>query len=81
MYEADPFAAWKAVEARQAKAAAKRIEQAEQAESGKSKAPSVPGVFSNALEVKMASQLRDLVEDAIKQVPAPTLRAYLVPIF
>lgn len=65
MYEADPFAARKAVEERQAIAKKKDT---------KSQAPDSRGVvktspeFANAPEAKMASGLRDLVEDCIKQV-------------
>lgn len=65
MYEADPFAARKAVDDRQAKAA-KRKEEA----TAESNTPSLRPFpeFANAPEVKMATNLRDMVEESIKKV-------------
>ena len=66
MYEADPFAARKSVDERQEKAAKKKEE--------KEKGPSNQAVnqtspeFAKCPEAKMASGLRDLVEDSIKKV-------------
>ncbi|KAF9074920.1 P-loop containing nucleoside triphosphate hydrolase protein [Rhodocollybia butyracea] len=69
MYEADPFAARKQVEERQTRAAEKRAQTAD-AESGgsnhKRNAP-VSNEFSQAQEVRMAVDLRDQVEEAVKQ--------------
>lgn len=66
MYEADPFAARKAVNERQEKAAQK------QEEANRPEAHLRPiqqsSAFANAPEVKMASSLRDLIEDAVKKV-------------
>ncbi|KAJ7293075.1 P-loop containing nucleoside triphosphate hydrolase protein [Mycena rebaudengoi] len=77
MYEADPFAARKEVEERQSKAGQRRIQVAASAGEGadstsfKSSEPrqntTVSAEFAQAPEVKMASALRDLAEDAIKQ--------------
>lgn len=66
MYEADPFAARKAVDDRQ-EAAAKKREQKSQPTTDRGVAKTSPE-FANAPEAKMASGLRDLVEDCIKQV-------------
>ena len=66
MYDADPFAARKAVQERQEKAAAKR-EVASRPDGGVTSASHSPE-FSNAPEAKMASSLREFVEDAVKQV-------------
>ena len=65
MYDADPFAARKQVDERQAKAAKKKEESGE----GSSGTPVQPisGEFAQAPEVKMASGLREMVEDAIKK--------------
>ncbi|EMD42249.1 hypothetical protein CERSUDRAFT_110776 [Gelatoporia subvermispora B] len=72
MYDADPFAARKAVEERQAAAAKKREETTKEASS--SGAGGITGStspeFANAPEAKMASSLRDLVEDCIKKAIA-----------
>ncbi|KAF7792540.1 hypothetical protein EIP86_003581 [Pleurotus ostreatoroseus] len=65
MYEADPFAARKAVDERQ-EAAAKKREQKSQPSTDRGVAKTSPE-FANAPEAKMASSLRDLVEDCIKQ--------------
>lgn len=64
MYDADPFAARKAVDERQAKAAQKATSQSTRVESG----GQTSSEFSNAPEAKMAGSLRDLVEDAVKKV-------------
>ncbi|EGO02407.1 hypothetical protein SERLA73DRAFT_120997 [Serpula lacrymans var. lacrymans S7.3] len=63
MYDTDPFAARKQVDERQAKAVQKREAGAS---SGLQNAAG-PNEFSRAPEVKMASSLRDLVEDAVKR--------------
>lgn len=67
MYDADPFAARKAVDERQAKAAQKAATQNERAESS-TQAGQTSSEFANAPEAKMASGLRELVEDAVKKV-------------
>lgn len=64
MYDSDPFAARKGVEARQEAAAAKkRDESTSQPDSA-----TISNELSGAIEVKMSGGLRDLVEDAIKKV-------------
>ncbi|CCL98140.1 uncharacterized protein FIBRA_00134 [Fibroporia radiculosa] len=68
MYDADPFAARKAVEERQAKAAQKA--QASGREAQCSIVSQTSGEFLNAPEAKMASSLRDVVEDSIKKAIA-----------
>lgn len=66
MYDADPFAARREVDERQAKAAKKK-EASNQGE-GTSHSISAPSPeFVNAPEAKMASSLRDFVEDAVKK--------------
>lgn len=63
MYEADPFAA------REAKAAKEREKSAVQ--EGSSRRPTggqTSGEFSQAPEVKMATSLREFVENSIKRV-------------
>ncbi|OSD00833.1 P-loop containing nucleoside triphosphate hydrolase protein [Trametes coccinea BRFM310] len=65
MYEADPFAARKAVDERQEKAAKKK-EEANRAE-GSHKVSQTSSEFANAPEAKMATSLRDFVEDAVKK--------------
>lgn len=72
MYEADPFAARKAVNERQEKAAQKK-EEANRPE-GHSRPIQQSSEFANAPEVKMASSLRDFIEDAVKKV---TICAYV----
>jgi ATP-dependent RNA helicase DHX57 len=67
MYEADPFAARKAVSERQEKAAKKK----DDASSSKGQAGTSPE-FANAPEARMASSLREIVEDSIKKVGAST---------
>ncbi|KZT08749.1 P-loop containing nucleoside triphosphate hydrolase protein [Laetiporus sulphureus 93-53] len=66
MYDADPFAARKAVEERQAKAAAKRAESSQEGQ-GTRGSTGASREFENAPEARMASALRDLVEDSIKK--------------
>ncbi|EEB93547.1 hypothetical protein MPER_07778, partial [Moniliophthora perniciosa FA553] len=65
MYDADPFAAKKEVEERQARAAEKRAEAV--TSPSNSQRTTASNEFSQAPEVRMASSLRDMVEDAIKQ--------------
>ncbi|PIL31325.1 hypothetical protein GSI_06023 [Ganoderma sinense ZZ0214-1] len=65
MYEADPFAARKAVSDRQEKAAQKK-EEANRPE-GHSRPIQQSSEFASAPEVKMASSLRDFIEDAVKK--------------
>ena len=66
MYDADPFAARKMVQDRQEKATKKK-EEASRPESG-IKPTSHSPEYANAPEAKMATSLRDFVEDAVKQV-------------
>lgn len=66
MYDADPFAARKAVEERQAKAVQRREDSARG--NAVEQKPQLSKEFENAPEAKMASALRDVVESAIKQV-------------
>lgn len=68
MYEADPFAAKKAVQERQEKAAKKK-EQASNPERDAKPVTHSPE-YSDTPEVKMSSSLRDLVEEAVKKVHA-----------
>ena len=70
MYEADPFAARKAVEERQAKVAQKQAGSSQEA-GGASGASQQSSEFSDAPEAKMAISLRDLVEDSVKKVCPP----------
>ncbi|KAI0931624.1 hypothetical protein AcW2_000470 [Taiwanofungus camphoratus] len=65
MYDADPFAARKAVEERQAKAVQRREDSARG--NAVEQKPQLSKEFENAPEAKMASALRDVVESAIKQ--------------
>ncbi|KAL4253594.1 hypothetical protein ABKN59_003415 [Abortiporus biennis] len=69
MYDADPFAARKAVDERQAKAAKKREETAGSSSNTASLNATSPE-FSHLPEVKMAGSLRELVEDSIKHAVA-----------
>jgi ATP-dependent RNA helicase DHX57 len=65
MYDADPFAAQQRVEQRQAKNAQKReTNSSSQGSDSRKYTPS--GEFSQLPEVRMASGLRDLVEQAVK---------------
>lgn len=75
MYDADPFAARREVDERQAKAARKGDLSTSGASGVRPRAPGA-GEFAQAPEVKMASSLRDLVEDAVKKVrQAPSHRS------
>lgn len=65
MYDADPFAARKSVADRQEKAA-KRKEIQESGEAPASQSQS--NLFGDSPEVKLSSELRELVENAIKTV-------------
>ena len=65
MYEADPFFAQQQVKERQAKAAEKR-ETSNSSSIDVRKAAS-SNEFSQSPEVRMATSLRELVEDAIKE--------------
>jgi ATP-dependent RNA helicase DHX57 len=65
MYDADPFAARKSVADRQEKAAKKKEAQ-ETAEAPSSQPKS--NLFDDSPEVKLSSELRGLVENAIKTV-------------
>lgn len=67
MYDADPFAARKMVEQRQAKAAEKRAEPEPKSDPHTGSSNASPG-FQNWPEVKMSNELRNQVEDAVKQV-------------
>ncbi|OSX67177.1 hypothetical protein POSPLADRAFT_1128023 [Postia placenta MAD-698-R-SB12] len=69
MYEADPFAARKAVEERQTRAAEKRDASAKGTDAP-SRNAQTSREFENAPEAKMASSLRELVEDSIKKAIA-----------
>src|SRR5438445_2987348 len=66
MYDADPFSAKKRLEA-QAVARKSRESQASTEDSARHK-PSTSTLRSNYPEVLMATSLRELVEDSIKQV-------------
>ena len=66
MYDADPFAAQQRVEQRQAKNPQKRETNSSQDSDSRKYTPS--GEFSQLPEVRMASDLRDLVEKAVKMV-------------
>lgn len=63
MYDADPFAARRAVDERQAKAAQNR----QQGNSKTSILPVGSKEFANSPEVRMSTELRDLVEDVVKK--------------
>ena len=63
MYSDDPFAARKEVDERQAKAEKKREDVNKGAHN-----PPTSGEYAQAPEVKMATSLRDMVEDAVKKV-------------
>ena len=63
MYDVDPFAARRAVDERQAKAAQNR-----QQGSSKDSATQASREFARAPEVRMAVQLREMVEDVVKKV-------------
>jgi ATP-dependent RNA helicase DHX57 len=77
MYDADPFAARKSVAERQEKAAKKK-EKAQQ--TANSPAPkSEWSIFDGSPEVKLSTELRGLVENAIKTVLilSPLIYIYL----
>ncbi|KAI0652536.1 P-loop containing nucleoside triphosphate hydrolase protein [Trametes meyenii] len=65
MYDADPFAARRLVEDRQEKASKKKQE-ANRGD-GSARPGRVSSEYANASEAKMATSLRDLVEDAVKK--------------
>ena len=67
MYEPDPFAARRQVEARQAKAAEKRSQSADDSNKRHDNSP-LTSEFSQEPEVRMANSLRELTEEAIKKV-------------
>lgn len=66
MYQADPFAARKEVDERQARAVQKSRETSDSNTDLRSQP--VSSEYSHAPEVKMASGLREMVEDTIKKV-------------
>jgi ATP-dependent RNA helicase DHX57 len=66
MYDADPFAAKKSVADRQEKAAKKKEEARQTANAPAPK--SELNIFDNSPEVKLSTELRGLVETAIKTV-------------
>lgn len=66
MYEADPFAARKSVEDRQEKAAKKKEETPQAATRPAPRTE--PSPFDSSPEVKLSTELRELVESAIKTV-------------
>ena len=66
MYDTDPFAARKEVDERQAKAAKKREVDEDRGSSSRNQ-PAVFREFALAPEVRMASSLRDMVEEAVKK--------------
>ncbi|KAI0640102.1 P-loop containing nucleoside triphosphate hydrolase protein [Trametes polyzona] len=68
MYDADPFAARKTVAERQEKAAKKKEEASRGESSGRG--GQVSSEYANAPEAKMATTLRDFVEDAVKKAIA-----------
>jgi ATP-dependent RNA helicase DHX57 len=67
MYQADPFAARKEVDERQARAAQKGRETSD-GNAVDLRSQPVSNEYSQAPEVKMASGLREMVEDTIKKV-------------
>lgn len=75
MYDADPFAARKEVEQRQVKAAKKR-EETSGGGGNTSRNQPVSNEFSQAPEVKMASGLRETVEEAVKKASARRLISF-----
>ncbi|KAI0076064.1 P-loop containing nucleoside triphosphate hydrolase protein [Panus rudis PR-1116 ss-1] len=70
MYDADPFAARRAVNERQTKAAAKQEERSNPSEALNNTRPGTSREFTNAPEVKMATTLREFVERSIKKAKA-----------
>jgi ATP-dependent RNA helicase DHX57 len=77
MYDADPFAAKKAVAERQEKAAKKKEEARQTANAPATR--SEPNIFNDSPEVKLSTELRGVVENAIKTViiPSPFIRMCL----
>lgn len=73
MYDADPFLAQQEVQKRQAKAAEKREETTASNSSSSSdiRKTTNSNEFSHSPEIRMATSLRELVEDAIKEVNHP----------
>jgi ATP-dependent RNA helicase DHX57 len=68
MYEADPFLAHQEVKKRQAKATERREGAATSSSSTVDvRKTASSNEFSQSLEVRMATSLRELVEDAIKE--------------
>lgn len=68
MYDADPFLAQQEVKKRQAKAAEKREETtASNSPTRDVRKATSSNEFSQSPEVRMATSLRELVEDAIKE--------------
>lgn len=81
MYEADPFSARQKVDARQAKASERSAQHDSNAESSSSKSSGpASSEFSQAPEVRMASGLRELVEDAIRKA-SRDVNTFQVPMF
>ena len=77
MYDADPFAAKKSVADRQ-EIAAKKKEKAQQ--SANSPAPKLErDIFDGSPEVKLSTELRGLIENAIKTVVIFSPFIYLCP--
>lgn len=68
-YEVDPFAAKRAVEQRQEDASRKKIAEERNLSSGSPQLHSESKEFEKAPEVRMASSMRERVEDVIKEVP------------
>jgi ATP-dependent RNA helicase DHX57 len=66
MYEADPFAAQKSVADRQEKVAKKR--EAQETAANAPVPDSKPNIFDDSPEVKLSTELRSIVENAIKTV-------------
>lgn len=67
MYEADPFLAQQEVKKRQAKAAEKREEATSNSSTIDVRKVASSNEFSQSPEVRMATSLRELVEDAVKE--------------
>ena len=68
MWNPDPFAAKKAVTDRQEKFAAKRAAQEAAKQDGPVLTPAEARLFENVIEVRMASSLRELVEETLRKV-------------
>ncbi len=76
MYDADPFAARKAVDERQAKATQRREDRATPSDKPNAAGQTSPE-FANAPEAKMASGLRDIVEQSIKKVSCLVINSFM----